>query len=202
MAHAFDDFDGGAGLEAARRAGYSAPMGRTAGGDGGAGRGGLLLEPVIADSGASPVRLYSLTASFMVAFFGGGGLPIILLSAMNSQKLRRLNADLWLYILGATFFAALTVVGAYAAATGTEIPVLQVLGEGSRGHRAMNRALALLFFGAVYLRHRRFHRAANLMGLDPLNPWGAAIGAIVAGSAMIIVVAAVTVLAVRPLDAP
>lgn len=144
-----------------------------------------LLEPTLG-KGSGATAIYSVRAGFFVAFFGGP-FAILIFSALNSRRLERLGRDAWIYgmlgLVAVAFVVALTPIAVssppewLAAAVGW-------LGEGSRAVRNASRILALLFFGAVFLLHRAFHKAAQLQGLDAPSPWLPGLGAVLAGGVL------------------
>jgi len=105
-----------------------------------------------------------------VAFLGGP-FAILLFSALNSRRLGRLGRDAWAYVLAATITSGLVLWLAGHAAAQTTPEALAYLGEGRRGVRAAARLFAIVLFGAFYLLHRRYHRAARLRGEDAPSPW-------------------------------
>lgn len=134
-----------------------------------------LLEPSL-----SPLQgqeLYSLQASFMVAFFGGG-LASVLFTSLNSRRLDRLSKDLPLLLLGGAFFVALTVWTGTLTVPGAALPFEGDLQANSRLMRIVSRGLALVFFGLGFLAHRRFHSAAKLSGSAHAKPWKPALACV------------------------
>jgi hypothetical protein len=141
-----------------------------------------LLQPSLG-SEASPQPLYSPRANFFVAFFGGP-FAVIPFSALNAIRLRRLPADLPMYVAAvllalASLYALLdTSAGAaVAAALGYEKTP-------ARAHRFASRALALVLWGVFHLRHRRFQRSAELLGGARPNPWLPGVACSVLGGAV------------------
>jgi hypothetical protein len=128
-----------------------------------------LLEPSLQHGRASE-PIYSVRAGFMVAFFGGLYATLIF-SFLNSRKLGRAREDLWLYVTLAALGTALVVWLGYAAISGELPSWLSFTDNRGRDSRYVVRAVALLMFGACYLRLRRFYTASQLAGQAPPNPW-------------------------------
>jgi hypothetical protein len=125
-----------------------------------------LLKPSLQATGPA-IAIYSIRASFFVAFFGGP-LGIVLFTALNARRLDRLRKDgPWLMIGGAI------AIGAMLA----QIFLLDTAREGGSGLvtsqnlRIANRALALLLCGAFYLMHRAQYRSMQFLGLESPDPW-------------------------------
>ena len=115
-------------------------------------------------------QIYSSSAMFGVAFFGGI-FGVILFAALNSIKLKRLKTDLvWLLI--AVVVAVVVYAGIFQYSTSEEI---------KSNFRVINRGGAFVLFGAFWLLYRKFYRALGTSGAKPLSPWGAAIGCVLAG---------------------
>lgn len=142
-----------------------------------------LLEPSLGDRGGG-ASIFSVRAGFFVAFFGGGFAAVIF-GVLNSRRLNRLAQDWWIYVLGAIVF------GAAAVCTGHQLGGVPLdslaTAEGrdrARVLRMASRALALGYFGLIFLRHRRFHKAMELSTEDPPSPWVPGIAAAAAGAAI------------------
>ncbi len=131
-----------------------------------------LLKPSLTKTSAPP--LYSTRANFFVAFFGGP-LAITLFSALNARRLRRLGQDLPFYLLGLALYLGLFAWLALNYPTGPDL--LEGALEARRNPfiRYGGRFLGLVLWGGYYLRHRPFHKASDLLGLDSPNPWGPAL---------------------------
>lgn len=140
-----------------------------------------LLTPTLSE-GHRPVRLYSPTALFYTSFFGGP-FAAIAFSALNSRNLDRLAADARWYALAAIGAVAWFVGSVYLIQYAEIIPP-DLMGDGARTTRIFMRGFGLLLWGGFYFLHRSIHRANNLVGADPLSPWRAAIGCILAAMAI------------------
>lgn len=136
-----------------------------------------LLQPTLSGH-TRPPSLYNSSGFFVASFFGGP-LGAGIYGLANSHRLGRLAADL--PAIGAIALAAYLLPialhrwGALAALAGW----LEVT-PGRAGGVAM-RALALLCFGAIYLLHRRFYRAARVSGVASVPGWVPGIVAVVVG---------------------
>jgi hypothetical protein len=118
--------------------------------------------------------IYSATAGYLTAFFGGP-FAAVGMAGLNAWRLGRLRTD------------ALALAGCAALAVGLITFLLRPdlfgpadFGFSTRDVRIGARVLALLLFGAFWLLHRRYYRAMQLLGLEPPSPWLPAIACIVA----------------------
>jgi hypothetical protein len=135
----------------------------------------LLLQPTLSSSSATR-PIYSVRASFFTAFFGGV-YAIVILSWLNSHRLRRLPSDIWIYLVIAIGWSLMLVWFGSTIASGEAPQWLLAFGNAQRTARYAGRFLALVVFCVVYLLHRRFHQAQATVGSDPPNPWPVGIGA-------------------------
>jgi hypothetical protein len=126
-----------------------------------------LLRPTLADY-RKPPSLYHSTGFFVSAFFGG---PVGagLYAGANAWRLGRLSRDLPV-ILAVVAAALLGILEIYRAG------MLQALahwlgGSLSRNLSIIVRTFGIATFGAIYLAHRRFFRAAQVSGVKPLPGW-------------------------------
>lgn len=133
-----------------------------------------LLQPSIGRVEASQRAIYSVTAGYLTAFFGGP-FAAVGMAGLNARRLGRLRTD------------ALALAGGIALAVGLIALLLrpELFGRGdldfsARDVRIGSRVLALFLFGAYWLLYRRYHRGMKFLGLDPPRPWLAAIACIVA----------------------
>lgn len=136
-----------------------------------------LLRPTLSGY-RKPPALYNSTGFFLSAFFGGP-LGAGLYATANSWRLGRLVRDLPV-IVGITAAAFLVLFGL------DRLGVLAQLngylgGSKSRNLEIYLRALGIACFGAIYLMHRGFFRAARVSGLKPLAGWIPGIAAVLAG---------------------
>ncbi|UCH74669.1 MAG: hypothetical protein JSU82_02085 [Rhodospirillales bacterium] len=140
-----------------------------------------LLSPVLGETGP-PEPLFSTRAEFLTAFFGGP-FAILLLSGMNANFLGRLKPDLWRYVLGTA--ASVFVVSFLAWLRAADPPpawYIDVAGDQARqAVRWISRLFALVLWFLLWLPYRRYHKAAEVMGLGNRNPWKAAIASVVFG---------------------
>lgn len=133
-----------------------------------------LLRPTLAAYRDAPA-LYQTTGLALSAFFGGP-LGAGIYGAANSFRLNRLARDL--PVLLALVLAAFAIPYVLEKLDWLR-PVTEYLG--ARGEVVLLRALGLLCFGAIYLMHREFFRAAQVAGATPLKGWVPGVAAIVAG---------------------
>lgn len=141
-----------------------------------------LLKPSL--SSARDVRsLYSVRANYLVAFVGGVYASIGM-GVANSLRAKRLRRDWPLYLVALVGWTAFVFWYARETALGTPPAWAGLLGAHPRTLNVITRALALAFFGVVYLRHQTLFRAAAALGVDAPSPWKA--GLIVCGLATVI----------------
>jgi hypothetical protein len=136
-----------------------------------------LLRPTLSEY-RQPPAIYSSTGFFMSAFFGGP-LGVAIYGACNSRRLGRLAVDLPVIlalVVGVYFLAYVFVRGGQIASL-AEI----MAGSPEWTTELTLRAFALACYGAIYLRHRRFFRAARVSGVKPLTSWVPGIAAVVLG---------------------
>lgn len=143
-----------------------------------------LLTPVL-DGETARGPIYSARAEFFTAFFGGP-FAILGLSGMNASLLGRLRADFWRYGLAGLASLALVVWMAWLAVADPQPRWLtDTLGaETQRGLRWSARVLGLLVWFVLWFPYRRYHKTAELMGIEPRKPWVAAITCVVGATAL------------------
>jgi len=136
-----------------------------------------LLRPTLSEYRQVPA-LYSSTGFFLSSFFGG---PVgaAIFGLCNSQRLNRLWHDMPVAIAAASaaFF------GVYLLQSGGQMPAIAALLDASESRtlEITLRAFALAVFGAIYLMHRRFFRAARVTGMEPLSSWVPGIASLLLG---------------------
>lgn len=128
-----------------------------------------------------------MSATFFTAFLGGA-VAAVFIHALNARLLRRWERDLpWL--LAALLVAlALPVVMVALVQRPDLVPALRGLASDRQMTTMSSRVVAMLVWGALYLRTRSTHRAAEMHG-DHRPGWKAGIACIVAGTAVNLVVA-------------
>ncbi len=140
-----------------------------------------LLQPSLTDARTDATTIYSATAGYVTSFFGG---PVAALAfaAVNARRLGRLRADAPLLIGGLALFAA---VISWAFMGPHPVEVQQQIEEQLR---IGVRALGLIYFGAIYLLHRRHYRTMAMMGIESPNGWGVGIACGILGVASIVAI--------------
>lgn len=136
-----------------------------------------LLRPTLSEFRKVPA-LYTSTGFFLSSFFGGPAGATIY-GVANSHRLGRLAQDLpvILGVCAAAFFVPIALDD-----EGLMRPFAQFLDVSlQRAWEIALRALALGCFGAIYLMHRKFFRAARVAAVKPLPSWGVGITAVVVG---------------------
>jgi len=131
------------------------------------------LEPSFSGPGLS---LFSMRASFFVAFFGGVFATAVF-GFVNAKRMSRAGRDGWIYVLAAIAWGLFVVWAAYALTTATLPSWLSFAGSG-RSLRYAGRFVALAVLGLMYLRQKTFFRTQELTGLDPADPWPVALTAL------------------------
>ncbi|MGH8221486.1 MAG: hypothetical protein ACREQZ_00800 [Woeseiaceae bacterium] len=126
-----------------------------------------LLQPSL--NRQQPVSIFSPSALFATAFFGGA-LGVTVMAAMNSVRLRRVQRDLPILVLG-PLSAVAVVFSAHHYYPGAD----------ARDLRLAVRAAGLLCWLGFYAMHRMEYKAMNSMGLAPRRPWVAALISIAMG---------------------
>lgn len=136
-----------------------------------------LLQPTLSEY-RKPPALYHSTGFFLSAFFGGPMGAAIYASA-NAWRLGRLKGDLPLIV---AIVAGAFLVGLEANKWGLLTSLSEWLGGSDRRNLSVVlRALGLACFGAIYLLHRRFYRAARVSGVEPLSGWVPGVIAVLVG---------------------
>ncbi len=130
-----------------------------------------LLAPVLGET-QLPVPAYSTGAQFLTAFFGGP-FAIILFSGLNAYHMGRSKIDGWRYVL-AMITSIIIVAWVSLVFQGVSPPawIVDLFGDDTgRAVKWAVRGFGLLVWLALWLPNRRFHRAAEIMGIDPRRPW-------------------------------
>ncbi len=146
-----------------------------------------LLQPTLKGRGQTPAP-YSVRANFLVAFFGGV-YATLLFSWLNSRRLGRAREDGWFYALIAVLWTGAVMSIAYLVALDRLPSWLAQSDRPARDIRYFGRVVALIVFGVIYLRLRRFFKAAQIAGVESPSPWKPAL-AIIAGAMVLSFVAA------------
>jgi hypothetical protein len=136
-----------------------------------------LLRPTLSGY-RKPPALYGSTGFFLSGFFGGP-VGIAVYASANAYRLGRLATDLPA-IVGITAFAFLIMLEMHQ--WGWLTLAAQYLGGSlERNFNIIVRAFGIACFGAIYLLHRVFFRAARVTGVEPLPGWVPGIVAVLAG---------------------
>jgi len=138
-----------------------------------------LLRPTLSDY-RKPPTLYNSTGFFVSAFFGGPvGAGIY--AAANSWRLGRLWRDLPI-IVAITAGAFLALLGLDRMGVLTRLAIFLDLSK-SGSMPIFIRTMGILCFGALYLLHRGYFRAARVSGAKSLQGWVPGIVALIVGYA-------------------
>lgn len=137
-----------------------------------------LLQPTLTNE-TQRVPIFSVRACFFTAFFGGP-LAVTLLSALNSNRLKRLKNDLIIYLIGiSAFFVYLFII--------LDIPEGANVREWIASQRRENmfyrygsRGMGLFLWAAYYYLHKQYYKTMSLFDMEPPNPWISAIICILA----------------------
>jgi hypothetical protein len=132
-----------------------------------------LLTPSLSDAAPPSASIYSANASIVMAFIGG--VPaVILLSALNSYRLKR-PMDALIYVAAfAGFFAYI-----HAVLNG-QLPFPLDWLYHQIGRHGVSNLAGMLLCGGFYFLHRKQHRTSNLFQSPP-SPWIPGIACIVLG---------------------
>lgn len=135
-----------------------------------------LLRPSLDNPDTVQNAIYSTTAGYLTAFIGGP-FAAITMAGLNSWRLRRLARDA-LPIISAT---ALSVT-LYALFIRPEWFGQVDFDVTMQNARLGARVYALMLFGAFWLLHKRYYRAAGLMGLKSPSPWVGGVACVLVGT--------------------
>ncbi len=138
-----------------------------------------LLQPTLSIE-EQRVPIFSVRACFFSGFFGGP-LAVTLLSALNSNRLKRLKNDLIFYLIGiSAFLVYLFII--------LDIPEGANISEWTSSQRRENlfyrygsRGWGLIFWAVYYYFHKQYHMTMSLFDIEPPNPWIPAITCIIIG---------------------
>jgi hypothetical protein len=138
-----------------------------------------LLQPTLS-SEEQRVPIFSVRACFFTAFFGGP-LAVILLLALNSNRLKRLKNDLFFYLVGtlASLVYLFIILDIPEGADVSEWLVSQR--HENMFYRYGSRGIGLFFWAAYYYLHKQYYKTMSLFDMEPPNPWIPAIICILAG---------------------
>jgi hypothetical protein len=133
-----------------------------------------LLRPTLGGAGRGAVRIYSATTGYLASFFGGpvGG---VIVAMVNSWRMGRIKKDLPL-VAGALLVEGLLQLW---LVQGGLVWLVSMLGDA--GPAITSRIVGLMFFGGIYLVHKRYFRGAEVFGLNAPSGWLVGLLAIVAG---------------------
>jgi hypothetical protein len=136
-----------------------------------------LLRPTLSDTQRVPA-LYNTTGFFLSAFFGGP-MGAVVYGIANSYRLGRLIKDVptLALVLTAAYYAPFVL---YQHGWLQQLTTLAG-GHDTRNYELFLRALGLLSFGAIYLMHRHFFRAAAVAGSKGIPGWIPGIAAVASG---------------------
>jgi len=136
-----------------------------------------LLRPTLS-AYSRPPALYHTTGFALAAFFGG---PVgaAIYSLANTGRLARLRQDAPVIVI---VVALALLIPMWLVRAGRFDALADLAGMTPRGAGAvLLRGLGLASFGAIYLLHRRFFRAARVSGVKTLPSWPLGIAALVTG---------------------
>jgi hypothetical protein len=137
-----------------------------------------LLRPTLSANEAVP-SLYHPTGLFLSSFFGGP-LGAAIYGIANSLRLKRLSRELPLLLVFAAAGFGLCLALDRSGLLGYLSNLMG--GRQLRNYEIFLRALGLMVFGAIYLMHRRFLRAATATGTGFIAGWLPGFVAVVVGA--------------------
>ena len=136
-----------------------------------------LLKPTLSGY-RRPPALYHSTGLALASFFGGPAGAVVYAGA-NTFRLGRLAQDLPVLLV---LFGVAFLIPVELAKNELLNPIAAFFGgRPASGYEVVLRVLGLACFGAIYIMHRRFFRAARVAGVNPLPGWLPGAVAIVAG---------------------
>ena len=138
-----------------------------------------LLQPTLSNE-EQRVPIFSVRTCFLTAFFGGP-IAIILLSGLNSDKLKRLKNDLKYYFLGAVVYLLylFIILDIPEGANASEWMTIQR--RENMFYRYGSRGMGLIYWAACYYIHKQFYKTMDIFDMIPPNPWKTAIICILSG---------------------
>lgn len=151
-----------------------------------------LLQPVLSTVD-NKIPIFSVRACFLTAFFGGP-VAIILFSATNSYKLKRLKDDLIFYLLGAVILSLYLyiILDVPEQADITNWMIKQR--KENLFYKYGGRVLALFFFFGYNYMHKHYHKALEIFAIPTPNPWKAAIICVVLGGGIQFILAMIVLI--------
>lgn len=138
-----------------------------------------LLIPTLSHDDGDVQAIYSPTALALTAFFGGP-FAVILMTALNTQKLKRVRTDVPYLLFGAAVSTAFIKLMYGSVIAANVFPA-----AGDNAPRLLVRALSLVLFAGAYGLHRRAYRNMRFAGLAAPRALPAALGCIVLGSILL-----------------
>ena len=136
-----------------------------------------LLRPTLSEY-SRPPALYHTTGFALSAFFGG---PVgaAVYSLANTTRLSRLRQDAPVIVI---VTALAVLVPMMMVRFGQFDALAELAGMTTRRTgELLLRGLGLACFGAIYLLHRRYFRAARVSGVKALPSWPVGIAAVLSG---------------------
>ncbi len=116
-----------------------------------------LLQPSLDERRFKP--LYSTSAMFAAAFFGGG-FAVVVVAAVNAHRLGRVRQDAVWLLLG----VAVTAASGWLA--------MDFLGfDNTRERRVAALGTGFAMWGLFYVLHGKMHRAMQTFGTKPPKPY-------------------------------
>lgn len=136
-----------------------------------------LLTPSLETTGTVKQPLYSNTAMFFTAFFGGG-LAVTLLAGLNAWRSGNFSQH-WPWLMLSAVASLMLILWYFGLLPVLSLPDLHaLLGKWDVSIRVVNRALGLLLWFGFFVLFRREFKAMTLMGINPPSPWLPAIGCV------------------------
>ena len=150
-----------------------------------------LLQPTLT-SKEQKVPIFSVRACFFTAFLGGP-MAVVLLSALNSNRLKRIKKDLIFYLMGISIYLVYMIV-ILNVPEGTDVSEwVAAQRRENIFYRYGSRGLGLLFWAAYYYLHKQYYKTMSLFDIEPPNPWVSAIICILAGGLLQVLVALIVI---------
>jgi len=141
--------------------------------------------------------IYSLFASFAVALFGGV-YGIVIFTALSLRRLGRFSAETPLLIVILYIWTAILFWSAHMSPGGPLVGVMGSRDIAANAVHYLGRALALVYLGFFFYRHRLRYKTMRFMGVKSPDGWWPAVLSIIAGTGVGLIVAWLAILTGAP----
>lgn len=137
-----------------------------------------LLKPSLKKEGQQK-PMFSITAHFLVAFFGGP-IALIIFSMISLSRIGKLIENRLSCI--ALILIVMAGIGFITYSHFSGLPEwLRILGSDERSIRLLMRIFSILLCGVIYVLYKSYFELSELVGAAA-NPWVPGIASVIAGS--------------------